>query len=59
MNNYEKIKNMSIDEMAEFLRNQGCDNSCVYYAEYDRIYENLECNGKCTDGIKQWLQEES
>ena len=59
MNNYEKIKNMSIDEMAEWLSFQGCENSCVYNTEYDRIYENLDCGGNCKDGIKQWLLAES
>lgn len=58
MNNYERIKSMSIDEMAEFLAFQGCENSCVYNAEYDRIYENLDCEGNCKTGIRLWLQED-
>ena len=41
---------MTIDEMVEFMRNQGCENTCVYYTEYDRIYENLECNDWTADG---------
>ena len=57
MNNYEKIKSMSVDEMAEWISKTDCSNTCVYHTEYDRIYENLEgCTGMiCTDGIKQWL----
>ena len=56
MNNYEKIKNMTLDEMAEFIKCQDC-----YYCEARDIcncwrlgepYEN------CTKYARQWLQQE-
>lgn len=51
MNNYERIKQMSIDEMAQSLSNTAC-NLCVYI--------DVNCEGKrCKDSIKQWLQAES
>lgn len=69
MNNYEKIKQMSIEEMAKFideLTNSG-EYTCGYCI-YDYIDEELEeCHsdklGGCTDkirttGIKQWLESE-
>lgn len=45
MNNYERIKNMSIDEMAEFLT-INCFDVC-----------ELVCG--TTETIKQWLLAES
>ena len=60
MNNFEKIKNMSVDEMAEWLNTVDCSNYCEHFINYDRIYENLDgCGGDCFNGIKQWLQAES
>lgn len=51
--NYDKIKNMTIDEMAEFITRSIC-LSCIY------IKENRNCKGKkCISGIKQWLKKES
>ena len=57
MNNYEKIKSMSVDEMAEFLSK----------LEYYEIGKNCPDNTSnddclapfCTYGIKQWLLAES
>lgn len=45
MNNYEKIKSMSVDDMAEFIQNEVCR-----YCEYT-------CKGfdKCIIEYKQWL----
>ena len=53
MNNYERIKNMSIDEMAELLNNQECETCCAYA-------DSINCNGDndCFTGIKQWLESE-
>ena len=48
MRNIDRIKSMSVDELAVFLEKQECIK-CIYYHispcdEYD-----------CIDGIKQWL----
>lgn len=58
MNNYEKIKSMSIDEMAEFIDK--------YFACFlcDTLLnkKNTDCENFCIDKrperIKQWLQKE-
>ena len=56
LTNYERIKNMSIEEMAVFINH--CENApCM-------CCEESYCNGdstnvkKCCNGIKQWLESE-
>ena len=49
MNNFERIKSMSLEEMAEFLQNEvckHCENACKGY-------------DKCIVDYKQWLLAES
>ena len=55
MNTYEKIKQMAVDEMAEWLDciSEECSDMCV--ASYDL---NI-CNSQfCEKNIKQWLLQE-
>jgi hypothetical protein len=49
MNNFEKIKNMTLDEMAEFLKSE------------EEMYDSdrLPMSGVDILDIKQWLQQES
>ena len=48
--NYEKIKNMDITEMIDFLDKM---NSCKVC-----IYKNEDCSfGACKKGIEAWLKE--
>lgn len=68
MNNFEKIKSMTLDEMAEFLIVQfdqfeehfGC-YSCINYGTHH--HNPQECGDceyyTCGGNIKQWLQQES
>ena len=51
MKNYEKIKNMSINELAFLLARGRCDK-CAN----SNCYEN---QGTCLNGIKQWLNSEA
>jgi hypothetical protein len=53
MNNYKRIKNMNIDEMAEYLSNRAGCAFCIYEFEQD-------CNQEvgCVGSIKQWLEQE-
>ena len=52
MNNYEKIKNMSLTDMALFLANYiGC--------EYCPMTKNCVAKNGCDDLFIQWLQQES
>lgn len=56
MNNYEKIKNMSVDEMAEFYRdNFGCELS---YCPCEWSNEHEDCGDDCYGAIKSWLLKE-
>lgn len=63
MNNYEKIKSMSVDEMAEFSSVfQRC--SFCALAKRNSLCETLvnfeDCRKTtCKDGIKQWLLAET
>ena len=68
MNNYEKIKNMTIDEMAEFIDEASISGE--YTCSYCKIYEDWlkvdtdediteYCKYNCINGVKQWLQQES
>lgn len=51
MNNYERIKNMNIDEVAELI---STGNVC-----YQCAYEDENCTNKsCREGHKKWLQSE-
>ncbi len=52
MTNYEKIKNMSVEEMAEWLQEDisGCF-CCIYGRDFT-------CPNTCIYGIKQWLERE-
>lgn len=53
MNNFEKIKAMSIDEMAEFIaENINCGSCCLTDTACP---VDLECD----EVVKQWLQAES
>ena len=54
MNNYERIKNMTLDEMAEFLDMSPC-NHCADIAKKIKCY----CLKNCRKYIKQWLESES
>lgn len=52
MTNYEKIKNMSIDEMAKFFTKFGdyCGNQCTY--------DPARClDGTCKKRITEWLNQ--
>lgn len=50
MTNYEKIKAMDIDELANFFQ---CDcYCCVCYSEPG------PCSMPCKEGVKKWLESE-
>jgi hypothetical protein len=52
MNNYEKIKNMTVEEMAEYISKSSNCGKCTL-ADLD-----LACHCECSKGIKQWLLSE-
>ena len=51
MTNYEKIKEMSIDEMAALFE-RDCD-FCVCF------HEPGNCSLSCEKGVKKWLESEA
>lgn len=55
MNNFEKIKNMTLDEMAEWMQDFNLDSLCHFCLGCD--YEDEEIG--CIKGVIQWLQQES
>ena len=54
MTNYEKIKNMSIDEMENAINNGYKSNTICDYC----IYKELPCHGLCIHGVVYWLNSE-
>lgn len=54
MNNYEKIKNMTLDEMAEWYKDHVPCGNCDLYDYCIKSKHTI-----CTKVIKQWLQQES
>ena len=52
MNNYDRIRNMSIDEMAEWIKNLMCNDGCVI------VPATTKCTA-CLNYLKQWLLAES
>ena len=53
--NYEKVINMSLDDLAEFIRARTMCSFCVL-----RLTPKINCNTvTCKEAIKQWLQLES
>lgn len=52
MTNYEKIKNMTIEEMAECLQDGINECDCCAYGL------NFACPNTCIYGIKKWLETE-
>ena len=50
MTNYEKIKNMSVEEMAEFFKGE-----CNFCALHGKCRDFNSCH----EGHKQWLESEA
>lgn len=53
MNCYERIKSMSIEEMADFL--SYIDDDCLMCKEE----ADARCNGYCKAMHKEWLEQDS
>ena len=53
MNNFEKIKSMSVDEMAEFIKCGDCYYCPARWCEDDELNDE-----SCTKKLKQWLESE-
>lgn len=51
MTNFERIKAMSLDEMAGIMAEEGC-----YHCEYA---DAEKCYMRCTEGVRKWLESEA
>ncbi len=51
MNNFEKIKQMTVKEMGDFLASTTNCGSC-------RAYDVDKCLNNCTEALEQWLLQE-
>ena len=49
--NFERIRNMSIEEFVEFINKNYKCRKCAYY--------NKCCDSNCESGIKLWLESEA
>lgn len=59
MTNFHRIKEMSVDEMVDFIENEtdGICECCVFH--YKRHEERCwDKDGMCKEGIKKWLERE-
>lgn len=57
MNEFDKIKNMALDEMAEYLTKLTA--TYCEYCTFKEFCEDNEDNISCREVLKQWLQLES
>lgn len=57
MQNIDRIRQMTVDELAEILHFQNvglCSTRCIY------TYASEQCKkANCKQGIRQWLEQES
>lgn len=56
MTNFEKIKNMDIDELAKLLN--GRCSLCVFDTDGDEC-AGMEKDAPCIDGVRKWLEQEA
>lgn len=57
MRNIDRIKNMTLDEMAEYLTKLTA--TYCKYCTFKEYCEDNEDNISCREVLKQWLQAES
>lgn len=61
MTNYEKIKGMSVEELAELMASgewSAICPFCKYYGTENCYIENEGASKNCAEGIKEWLESE-
>ena len=57
MNNYEKIKQMTLEEIAKNIKCNAL-NECKFCIYSDTCLATVYQRKRCLDGIKQWLLQE-
>ena len=56
MTQFERIKNMSIDNLANFIDEIGACRLCKYKGTYNCYAEGYVGTLTCFNGIKEWLE---
>lgn len=56
MTNYEKIKNMSLEEMSMYLADKGCCNMCSVGQMKCLTFED---DTECFEAVQEWLESEA
>lgn len=58
MTNYERIKNMTVEEIAKIIINtvEDCQQYCLFTK--DGKCNSFGNNFDCENGVKQWLESE-
>ena len=57
--NYDRIRNMSVDEMAKCLADRfDCSLCPEQENRRNKLFFNEDCDGKCEEHCKQWLESE-
>ena len=61
MTNFEKIKSMSIEEMAEFLSDGWDCNDCEEFENLSDhpLLKHTKCSEKCAEHCIEWLESEA
>lgn len=58
--NYEKIRDMSVEEMAEFLLDVATENADCMTGEISCKWENSAAHNKgCGNCFREWLEKEA
>ena len=55
LTNYDRIRNMSIDELANFIPDWSYTKACKCDEE---SYADCNCNNECWKCVKEWLESE-
>ena len=59
MTNYDRIKQMTIDEMAIEISCAGECNYCIAQNRCDRLPSDVVATIPCRELVKQWLESEA
>lgn len=61
ISNFEKVKGMNVEELAELITSgewSAICPFCKYYGSQNCYIENEGASKNCIDGIKEWLESE-
>jgi len=56
MTNFERIKNMTVDELAKELYKEDCNSCPCDKYDYKECYQNNSEDMSCVEIIKRWLE---